>query len=137
MERQGMVGQSTGYWRDARALGVLTPSISASNSASSLAEQQHHDFLYPADPTMPSAMRRTSVTLEGSRSTTPTVYYNGVAGPVPLTSSSSISNTKTLSFPMMSDLPPFAPPVTPRTETVQWAVVRVTNVSSKIHSPVV
>ncbi|KAF9135341.1 hypothetical protein BGW39_003448 [Mortierella sp. 14UC] len=34
----------------------------------------------------------------------------------------------TLSFPILPDLPPAVPPTKPRTEAIQWAVVRVTNI---------
>ncbi|KAF9195429.1 hypothetical protein BGZ51_000003 [Haplosporangium sp. Z 767] len=41
---------------------------------------------------------------------------------------SDLSSAMALSFSILPDLPPAFPPITPRTEVISWAVVRVTNI---------
>ncbi|GJJ68130.1 hypothetical protein EMPS_00476 [Entomortierella parvispora] len=123
--RQAMTGPPAGFWRDSRAPGVANAivtmsTITTSLSTPALAEHPYESMRH-ADAPHPAA-RRSSIAYDNSRSSTPTVYYNG-AGSTPPTNSATI-----LSFPPMPNLPPFVPPSTPRTEAIQWAVIRVTNI---------
>ncbi|KAG0051267.1 hypothetical protein BGZ83_003901 [Gryganskiella cystojenkinii] len=127
----GITSLPSGQWRDTRTLGVAhasitLPTVSSSSSSASPADY-HQEMMYNPDMTTAvySATRRTSIQYQVSQSTNPTTaYYSGLNQ---ISSPNTLAATA-LSFPIMPDLPPFTPPTIPRTEAIQWAVIRVTNI---------
>lgn len=122
MGRPGMISPPTGAWREGGS-GVVdyTSQEYAYQQQARMPPQylqqrrgsQQHTLLPPAIGNIPQGYQ-----LYGHA-------MNNLAGPGAAPS----APLAALSFPILPDLPPAVPPTKPRTEAVQWAVVRVTNVS--------
>lgn len=123
MGRPGMISPPTGAWRE---------------GGSGIGDYTLQEYAYQQQPQMPSQYLQQR---RGSQQHTllpPAVgnalqgyqfYGNGMnnlTGPGVTPNAPSAA----LSFPILPDLPPPVPPTRPRTKAIQWAVIRVTNVSS-------
>ncbi|KAF9439033.1 hypothetical protein BGZ76_001009 [Entomortierella beljakovae] len=115
MGRPGMTGPPTGAWCENGPTSI-GPDFGPQ-------DLQYAQQNYP--PQIPQSQQR-----RGSRhqifqpATSSNIEsYQGYGNPGNI-----ISSTSPLSFPILPNLPPAVPPKTPRTEAIQWAVVRVINI---------
>ena len=121
MGRPGMISPLTGAWREGGS-GIVdyTSQEYAYQQLLPVHSQylqqrrgsQQHTLLPPAIGNMPQGYQPYGHVV------------NNLAGPGAASSAPSAA----LSFPILPDLPPAVPPTKPRTEAMQWAVIRVTNV---------
>lgn len=120
--RPGMISPPTGAWRE---------------SGSGIIDYTLQEYAYQQQPPMPpqylqqrhGSQQHILLPSNGGNALQGYQFYgnsmsnlvgSGVAPTAPLAA---------LSFPILPDLPPAVPPTRPRTEAIQWAVIRVTNVS--------
>ncbi|KAF8937435.1 hypothetical protein BGZ47_009057 [Haplosporangium gracile] len=121
MGRPGMISPPTGAWRE---------------TGSGIADYTAQEYAYQQQPPMPPQylqQRRGSqqhTLLPPAIGNAPQGYQfyghamNNLANPGGAPNAPSVA----LSFPILPDLPSAVPPTRPRTEAIQWAVVRVTNI---------
>ncbi|KAG0263923.1 hypothetical protein BGZ95_003689 [Linnemannia exigua] len=121
MGRPGMVSPPTGTWRE---------------GCPGMVDYTSQEYVYQQQPPMPLQYMQQRRGSQQHAMLPPAVghaphgfpFYGHTIGNLAGPGMTSNAPSATLTFPILPDLPPAVPPTRPRTEAIQWAVVRVTNI---------